>query len=144
MTFRYILCQPLLRIFIKSPTSALQSILHVLFLPTPFKSIPANNGGKPAAEEILKPGALYRECAVVRLQVPSVPDPQASGNGKGKEKVQEGEGLPDDVELGGEVAGRLVWEAFEKELVEWETANPPPPKREGADTPPEVDVPAIA
>lgn len=107
-------------------------------------------GDTPTApEEILKPGSLYRECAVIPLRIPSVLDPSAapaSEKGKGKAKDEgEGEKLPDDGELGGEVAGRLVWESFEKELVEWEKANPPPPATKGgSDTPPEVDVPANA
>lgn len=92
-------------------------------------------------EEILKPGALYRECAVVRLRIPSPPDPlkdlPASDKGKEKERGSE-QSLPDDGELGGEVAGRLVWESFEKALKEWEQANPPK-KKDGTTTPPSVD-----
>jgi len=149
----YYLLQPMLRLLVKSPKSALQSVLHALFLPTPFKSRPAKpetssnspieNDALP--EEILKPGALYRECAVVRLHVPSLPDPlndlPVSYKGKVKEKERESEqGLPDDGELGGEVAGRLVWESFEKALKEWEKANPPT-KKERSTTPPSVDTP---
>jgi hypothetical protein len=94
-------------------------------------------------EEILKPGALYRECAVVRLRIPSPPDPledlPASDNGKGKEKDTEPEQkLPDDGEMGGEIAGRLVWESFETALKQWEKANPPV-KNDGTTTPPSVD-----
>lgn len=105
-------------------------------------------GAPTTPGEILKPGALYRECAIIPLVISSVPDPSsAPASEKGKEKAKdegEGEKLPDDGELGGEVAGRLVWEGFEKELVEWEKANPPPPPaaKGGSDTPPEVDVPA--
>jgi len=151
-TIIYYLLQPILRVLVKSPNAALQSILHVLFLPTPFKASPA----KPAAatgpiendtlpEEILKPGALYRECAVVHLHVPSPPDPfkdiPMSNKGKGKENEGgSGQGLADDGELGGEVAGRLVWESFEKALKEWEKTNPPP-KKDRSTTPPSVDTP---
>jgi len=64
--------------FAKSSTIAIQSVLHALFLPTPFKvlsqSNPGANDGKPKGEakgslidssltdipeEVLKPGALY-------------------------------------------------------------------------------------
>lgn len=51
-------------------------------------------------EELLKPGALYSECAVVRLQVPIQEDSEKS--------------FPDDGELGGEVVGRKVWESLEE------------------------------
>ncbi|KAJ8454109.1 hypothetical protein ONZ45_g19432 [Pleurotus djamor] len=37
--FCYILLQPILRIFAKSTNSAIQTILHALFLPTPFKTV---------------------------------------------------------------------------------------------------------
>ena len=110
---------------------AMQSVLHALFLPTPFK-IPVQPTQVPDAmpEEVLKPGALYRECAVVTLKV-SVPeklalsaDPKASSS-KGKEKAEEEVlEIPDDGEYGGEVAGRLVWESYEEALKVWEKENP--------------------
>lgn len=37
MIHRHLILQPFLYVFAKSPTAAIQSILHVLFLPTPFK-----------------------------------------------------------------------------------------------------------
>ncbi|KAF9465184.1 hypothetical protein BDZ94DRAFT_1189745 [Collybia nuda] len=150
----YLLLQPLLRIFTKAPSASLQTVLHVLFLPTPFKilaqSEPKSEADKTKAsvideslteipEEVLKPGSLYADCAVVKLKVPvpasadqAAPDQRgdkAKGKGKGKEKV--GAGLedvieiPDDGEFGGEVTGRLVWEAYEEALKTWEKANPP-------------------
>jgi hypothetical protein len=71
----------------QSTISAVQSVLHVLFLPTPFKSTPRQ--GTDAPEEVLKAGSLYRECAVVNLRIPSpatadagdaqVPDDGSSG-----------------------------------------------------------------
>jgi hypothetical protein len=150
---RYYLLQPLLRLLFKSPNAALQSVLHALFLPTPFKSghaKPAPSTGGPVEndalpEEILKPGALYRECAIVHLHIPSPPDPlkdiSMSDKGKGKEKDKAfDQSLPDDGELGGEVAGRLVWESFENALKEWEKANPPI-KKDRSTTPPSVDTP---
>jgi hypothetical protein len=151
------LLQPLLRIFAKSSTIAIQSVLHALFLPTPFKvlsqSNPGTNDGKPRGEakgglidssltdipeEVLKPGALYADCAVVRLKVPlpsSAVEQLAferaknkdKGNGKNKNtETEEVLEIPDDGEFGGEVTGRLVWEAYEEALKGWEKANPPP------------------
>jgi hypothetical protein len=90
-------------------------------------------------EEILKPGALYRECAIVRLHIPD-PLQNLPMSEKGKEKGNFERGLLDDGELGGEVAGRLVWESFEKALKEWEKAHPPT-KKDGTATPPSVDTP---
>ncbi|KAF7362865.1 putative oxidoreductase C19A8.06 [Mycena venus] len=85
-------------------------------------------------EEALKPGALYTECAVVRVDVPppgsdSDSAPSTSGEGAphaGKGKAKDGAGdeagiVPeDDGELGGERAGRAVWEAYEQGLKAWE------------------------
>lgn len=131
----------------------MQTVLHVLFLPTPFKILsqtePKSEGDKPKAsvidesltempEEVLKPGALYADCAVVKLKVPipaSASDQVASekqsdkAKGKAKEKVNAGLEevieIPDDGEFGGELTGRLVWEAYEEALKAWEKANPP-------------------
>ncbi|KAF5374678.1 hypothetical protein D9615_008988 [Tricholomella constricta] len=150
----YLLLQPLLRVFTKSPAAAAQTLLHALFLPTPFKvlSNPVSKGtadknkgskGSPIdtsvtemPEEVLKPGALYADCAVVKLKIPVPVDPLASEQKptkekrKGKEKDEEGLEeevleIPDDGEFGGEVMGRLVWEAYEDALKAWELANPP-------------------
>ena len=128
---RYVILQPVLRVLFKSPEMAMQSVLHALFLPTPFK-VPVQPTQVPDAmpEEVLKPGALYRECAVVTLKV-SVPeklalsaDPKSSSS-KGKEKAEEEVlEIPDDGEYGGEVAGRLVWESYEEALKVWEKENP--------------------
>ena len=135
---RYILLQPLLIVFTKSSTAALQSVLHVLFLPTPFKSrsqklasttSTTDGKGKSIAdlipEEVLKPGALYSECAVVHLKVALPELPDESKDEPQKVGGQEGIVVSDDGELGGELAGRLVWEAFEEELKRWEAANAP-------------------
>ncbi|TEB37960.1 hypothetical protein FA13DRAFT_1751820 [Coprinellus micaceus] len=145
---RYILLQPFLRIFTKSPSSAVQSVLHALFLPTAFKSVPSDTtdedavvkktgGNKLRFREVLKPGALYGECAVVSLDVPA-PPPSATatpqpGTSKTKAKASEGktksakEGgqeevieIEDDGEYGGEDVGRRVWEAYEGALKVWE------------------------
>lgn len=75
------------------------------------------------AEEVLKPGALYRECAIVQLEVPP-PAPETEENGTREKKDGDGEGenggLEDDGELGGEALGRAVWEWYEAKLKVWE------------------------
>ncbi|GLB37969.1 putative short chain dehydrogenase reductase family protein [Lyophyllum shimeji] len=142
----YLLLQPLLRIFAKSPMASVQTVLHALFLPTPFRILrtkaasdkPNSSKGGPIEssvtdmpEEVLKPGALYAECAVVRVKVPPPSDPQASekSQGNGKAKAREVLEIADDGEFGGEVMGRLVWEAYEDALKAWEAANPSEEKR---------------
>ncbi|KAJ3902284.1 hypothetical protein F5879DRAFT_923950 [Lentinula edodes] len=76
-------------------------------------------------KEVLKPGALYAECAMMRLKVLSAPsegdkDGKRNDKEKRKEKAAEKElqtmDLPDDGEFDGELAGRRVWEAFEAAL----------------------------
>ncbi|KAJ7107904.1 hypothetical protein C8R44DRAFT_680648 [Mycena epipterygia] len=152
----YLLLYPLLVIFTKSSKAAIQSILHVLFLPTPFKVL-SQAGGKAATdanarskadaepEEVLKPGVLYSECAVVKLQVrlPQAEiDADADAQKKSAEKAEDARKkktpevleVPDDGELGGELAGRLVWEWYEAALKVWEGAHPAP-MSESADTP---------
>lgn len=154
MCYRYILLQPLLLLITKSSHAAIQSVLHALFLPTPFKVIaqaglrspsqkePAKAGAVIDAsvlempEEVLKPGALYAECAVVKLDIRSktvdLHHEEAKSSAKGKEKEAvspEGVGIeiPDDGELGGEATGRLVWETYEAALKAWEEEFPPSP-----------------
>ncbi|KAF9265450.1 hypothetical protein L218DRAFT_898154 [Marasmius fiardii PR-910] len=150
--FLYILSYPILRILAKAPSYAMQSILHVLFLPTPFKILSAshNDGAKTkneksasdslidkslteTAQEVLKPGALYAECAtVVGLKVPPPPPPPEEKAKRDQEEKQKQQAtpevkithLPDDEELGGERAGTLVWEAYEAALRVWEKSNP--------------------
>ncbi|KAG2046054.1 hypothetical protein BDR06DRAFT_923103 [Suillus hirtellus] len=107
----YMLLQPFLRLLTKSTTSAIQSVLHVLFLPTPFKSNARQ--GTDAPEEVLKAGALYRECAVVNLRIQSPATADAAD-------AQ----VPDDGELGGVYLGQAVWEGLEGALKEWEKVNP--------------------
>ncbi|KAG6841909.1 hypothetical protein H0H93_004152, partial [Arthromyces matolae] len=121
---RYIMLQPLLRILTKSPSSSIQTVLHALFLPTPFKVLlkaapkgTAVKDGTPIdstllemPEEVLKPGALYAECAVVRLNVappPSETHPteqkKSQKDAKKKEGLQEVLEIPDDGDYGGEL-----------------------------------------
>jgi hypothetical protein len=77
--YSYILFYPILLILTRSSTTSLQSVLHVLFLPTPFKSLtnpssgPSPTPSKQNREEILKPGALYADCSIVKVQVPTPP-----------------------------------------------------------------------
>lgn len=161
---RYILLLPFLLITTKTPSATIQSILHALFLPTPFKvlsqSITTSTESEPLSsssssspspsppaslkprlthEELLKPGALYAECAVVNLPLsiptlneqppdhktnPAAPtttskgDKDNSGNTLREEVLQ----IDDDGEYGGELAGRVVWEAYETALKVWERA----------------------
>lgn len=92
-------------------------------------------------EEVLKPGALYADCAVVQLRVPLPLPLSEKENLKNKDAgTGTGEGLEieDDGEFGGEVMGRLVWEAYEEALKKWEEANPPP-KEEDRAVAPDVD-----
>ncbi|KAH9965501.1 hypothetical protein BC827DRAFT_1185038, partial [Russula dissimulans] len=141
----YMVLNPLLRILTKSPTSALQSTLHSLFLPTPFKSLKGspNDPKKRAPEEVLKPGALYAECAVVpvpvRVRPPADPTPAAAAQEKTEEGGKEdtntagaGAAPPDDGELGGVALGMQVWDEYERELKVWESAEGA--VREGAKT----------
>ncbi|KAG6826283.1 hypothetical protein H0H92_000453 [Tricholoma furcatifolium] len=150
----YFLLQPLLRILAKSPDASIQTILHALFLPTPFKvfskaasqttaesGAPIDSSVTDLPEEVLKPGALYAECAVVRLRVP-VPSDSTTSDEKVSTKKEKGKGaealeIADDGEYGGEVVGRLVWEAYEEGLKIWEAANPP--AEEIKETAPDVD-----
>jgi len=156
----YLVLQPFLRIFTKSPTGAIQSALHVLFLPTPFKILsqttvistgkdknretPLDISPLRIPEEVLLPGALYADCAAVKLMV-KIPEDvkekdrkaqmeeakqkheKVKGKGKMKEGVPMNEevvGIADDGEYGGELAGRLVWEEYESALKVWEKENP--------------------
>lgn len=64
----------------------------------------------------------------MNVPIPIDPEPPSrNGDGKQQEKTKT---IEDDEELGGEVAGRLVWEAFEIGLKAWEKENPPPPEEE--------------
>lgn len=125
----YMLLQPLLRLLTKSTTSAMQSVLHVLFLPTPFKSNARQGTDTP--EEVLKAGALYRECAVVNLRIPSPVMADAAN-----------EQVPDDGELGGVHLGQAVWEDLEGALKEWEKVNPQGDEKAVCDEGPSVDTPS--
>ncbi|KAI0032398.1 hypothetical protein K488DRAFT_50003 [Vararia minispora EC-137] len=148
----YILFNPLLRLFTKSAASSLETVLHALFLPTPFKlfqatAVESEDASTPAPArraqaEVLKPGALYAECSVIPLHVPPASPPPAP-DGAPEAKLDE----PDDGELGGVALGTAVWEEFERELKKWEAeekqAGGRREKQEGSrggtNTPPTVD-----
>jgi hypothetical protein len=137
---RYFLLGPLLWLLAKSPTSGIQTVLHGLFLPTPFKNEAHNKAETDELTvEVLKPGALYADCSVVRVapgahlskQTPSKDGQEKAAKGKGKQadKPEDKSGiLPDDGEMGGEPLGRRVWENFEAALRVWEESSPAPPK----------------
>jgi hypothetical protein len=121
--------QPLLRVFTKSSNSTLQTVLHTLFLPTPFKSGPRPLAQDELATEILKPGSLYADCSVVNLDLQHIALDGKESTGKekastGKEKASMNVKPHDDGELGGEALGRRVWENFEQALKVWEQMDP--------------------
>lgn len=109
-------------------------------MPTPFKSEAQNNNETDELTvEVLKPGALYADCSVVKVtpraqlpkQTPSEAGEEKMAKGKGKqtEKTEDKSGiLPDDGEMGGEPLGRQVWENFEAALRVWEKSHPAPSK----------------
>ncbi|KAI0688989.1 hypothetical protein BC835DRAFT_1418884 [Cytidiella melzeri] len=144
----YLLMYPAVWLLAKSPIMAVQSILHALFLPSPFKRALAHlaaatdpssanatasgPGSDNSFTEVIKPGALYRECSVVILNVPLLPDAPSVNGGKGKEKAstpgkkkEDGPDLEieDDGEYGGEGVGRVVWEWYETHLKAWEAVT---------------------
>ncbi|KAI6124646.1 hypothetical protein EV401DRAFT_2055836 [Pisolithus croceorrhizus] len=141
----YLLLQPLLRILTKSPTSAVQSVLHVLFLPTPFKRVAQSpstgtrTSSSDTMREVLKAGALYRECAVVHVRMPVLEHAPSSNNaGDSKDTT-----MIEDRELGGVHLGQVVWEAFEADLKEWEKQSVPSSEKRGTDNDePSVDAPS--
>ncbi|KAF9531909.1 hypothetical protein CPB83DRAFT_848013 [Crepidotus variabilis] len=82
----YIMLQPLFLMLLKSPYAAMQTVLHALYLPTPFKILaqttvvsqnkeaqksegPIDVSELDMPEEVLLPGSLYAECASVKIDV---------------------------------------------------------------------------
>ncbi|KAI0295212.1 hypothetical protein BC826DRAFT_1008863 [Russula brevipes] len=111
------------------------STLHALFLPTPFKflSFSPEDPQKRAPEEVLKPGALYAECAVVPARVPAA-SAAAGDKSDTRAKAAKDSSTPggdgdatrpdaDDGELGGVALGMAVWDEYERELKAWEAAE---------------------
>ncbi|CAK5283224.1 unnamed protein product [Mycena citricolor] len=127
-TLLFIFFYPFVFLLTKSATAAAQSVLHVLFLPTPFKILSSMNETASATvekTEVLKPGSLYAECAVVDLRIPPLPESlfaaadKKTEKSKGDDSKKELE-IEDDREMGGEKLGRLVWESYESALSRWE------------------------
>ena len=104
----------------------------------------------PEKEEVLVPGVLYADCAVVvnlkvkldNSEIQHIPmkdevkkfGATETSTSKNKEKRREEVmELPDDGEYGGELAGRLVWEAYEAGLKVWEKENPMPVEEGGVE-----------
>ncbi|KAF7323929.1 hypothetical protein MKEN_00614400 [Mycena kentingensis (nom. inval.)] len=118
----YAILYPFLLIFAKSASAGIESVLHALFLPTPFKVLSAEERSKTeeGAREVLKPGALYAECSVVKVPMKvEVADEK-------EEKDEDAPTIPDDGEFGGQVLGTQVWEAYEAGLKAWNAAHPRP------------------
>ena len=70
--------------------------------------------------EILRPGALYSDCSVVRPRLNKrnweAEIKETSSNGK----LEQLRDVEDKEELGGEELGRIVWESCEQSLKQWE------------------------
>ncbi|KAJ7852379.1 hypothetical protein B0H14DRAFT_2760101 [Mycena olivaceomarginata] len=140
----YVLLYPILLLLTKSAAASVQSVLHVLFVPTVgklSKTPKTSADAKEDEEEALLPGALYAECAVVRTPAIAPPlttttPPNSTSNAGTEKTVKQEDG--DEVETEDERAGRMVWEAYEAGLRAWEAANPSVPAKaqadEGADT----------
>ncbi|KAF8588836.1 hypothetical protein K439DRAFT_1405655 [Ramaria rubella] len=132
----YLLLLPLLYLLVKSPTSALQSVIHVLCVPKPHTrrrvpvaedvaQLPSQSRAPSQSlvrnetsgeEEVLVPGALYTDCSVVRLNLRVL---------KSFSEDREYQTYNDDSEqlnlgLGNEPLGRAVWEALETGVKIWE------------------------
>ncbi|KAJ7346318.1 hypothetical protein DFH08DRAFT_1081132 [Mycena albidolilacea] len=110
----YVLLCPILLLLTKSAAASVQSVLHVLFVPTAgklSKTPKTSPAAKEEKEEALLPGAPYTECAVVRTPAiapsPTTTTPPNSTSNAGTEKtVKQEEG--DELETEDERAGRLV------------------------------------
>ncbi|KAG1718828.1 hypothetical protein EDB19DRAFT_1899041 [Suillus lakei] len=88
-------------------------IVLYMFL-QPFLRLSNARQGTDDPEEVTKAGALYRECAVVNLRVPSLVTADAT-----------------DVQA--------VWEGLENVLKEWEKVSPQDDEKAGCDDGPSVD-----
>jgi len=148
----------------------MQTVLHVLFLPTPFKVLsqtiglsakkesqtPIDASDLKLPEEVLRPGSLYAECAMVQLKITLPQDAIDADKRTGQQKKEDKKGkgkaplteevldIVDDGEYGGELAGRLVWESYEQALKIWEKDTTPTERdkeREKVDQERRADVP---
>lgn len=110
----------------KSPSTTLQSTLNAFFLPTSFKYFLSSpdDTQKQVLEEVLKPGALYTECAVAPIHIPATLAPRAEkktddGNGR---SPGGGTAQHDSGELGGMALGMEVKDNYGWKLNVWEGA----------------------
>jgi len=71
---------------------------------------------------VLKPGALYAECAVAPVHIPITLAPPAEEKTDGG---GDGTRAPDDGEFGGVALGMEVWDDYERELKVWEAVEEP-------------------
>jgi len=122
----YLLLFPIIFLLSKTSFSALQTILHVLFVPTRAKlrsselslSDPKRAQDPASLEEEIRclvPGGLYANCGVVRVKLPAAPPSKEVE--KKAEKRGEKEEDPSDV------LGREVWEMMEREIKEWDESE---------------------
>jgi hypothetical protein len=75
--------------------------------------------------EVLIPGQLYSECAVVKLSIREPPPTKMSENeDKASESKKPGNQADSPSNLGGETVGREVWECYEAALKVWEASDP--------------------
>ena len=76
---------------------------------------------------MLKPGALYAECAVAPIRIPTtlaapLAEEKTDDGGDGKTRGG-GTTARDDGELGGIALGMEVWDDYERELKVWESVE---------------------
>ena len=136
--FSYLLFLPLLHLLTKTPTSALQSVVHALCVSKPRtrrripvpedvaqlpqesrpQVLPQNGNGARTTEEeeVLVPGALYADCSVVRLNLRVSKSASVDTENQGQGEDPE----PFELRLGNEPLGRSVWEALEDGVKIWE------------------------
>lgn len=88
------------------------------------------SSSKGSTEEVLKAGALYRECAVVDLSIPT----STSAPSRDTNEDRNNTSMTEDGEFGGVHLGQSVWENFEVGLKEWEKKSVPSSKKQGGQT----------
>jgi len=113
----YIILYPLLLLVAKSSYSAMQTVLHVLFVPTQAKlraSELSDPQHKVTEDDVkcLVPGGLYANCGVVRVDLPVSISSSETGKSRDGKEADQGESPAD-------VLGRGVWETMEREVKEW-------------------------
>jgi len=134
----YIILFPFLYLFTKSPQSAIQTVLHVLSVPRPMSRhsvpigedvaqvpeslSPSSSREKPRTarvvedEEVLVPGALYADCALIKPHLRTDLHRDSSESGTKQPAIVDEQELG----LGDEPIGRKVWEVMEEGVKVWE------------------------